>query len=531
MLACYLVLSIEGAWPVRAHEDLYRAFLRRLLRNYIVGSLIAVLGVGGVLMFTTLRLRSSEVAVIMITLGVSLVFMFFIESIAFRRHVRPIHDVLSTAPANFQVLRLAYERTHRFPLLTVRRVLGPHLFGLALPEMVLTAWEIHAGLLQLPYAIMITALLAAVLVASMHCMIEYFLATSAVQPVLSALREMAQERFAKDLSLDGQVIVSIRTKFLLSALFIGTLPLLLFSLATQWRLTELSGPLSSTYWQWAMGVLFIGICFASFGAWLLWVSVRHPIEQLQNAMRRVQQGDFAAKASDLYSDEFSRLVAGFNHMVAGLQERDERNALLLDSYFSTLAAALDARDPYTAGHSVRVARYAVEIGRRATLSAPSLQDLRKCALLHDIGKIGISDNILQKDGRLTDEEFDRMKEHPALGEAILREVQPADAMAPLLPGVRSHHERYDGKGYPDGTVGEDTPLFGRIIAVADAFDAMTSDRPYRKGMPIAKALSILSDGRGTQWDPVFAELFIEWAKSNPAAFERTDGQAALREHA
>jgi HD-GYP domain-containing protein (c-di-GMP phosphodiesterase class II) len=90
-----------------------------------------------------------------------------------------------------------------------------------------------------------------------------------------------------------------------------------------------------------------------------------------------------------------------------------------------------------------------------------------------------------------------------------------------LPGVRSHHERYDGKGYPDGTKGEDTPLFGRIIAVADAFDAMTSDRPYRRGMPVAKALSILSEGRATQWDPVFAELFITWATDNLLALERT----------
>lgn len=507
---------------MRANEDVYRSFLKRLLRNYIVGSLIAVFGVGGVLMFTTLHLRSGEFSIILTTLGFSLVVMFAVESIAFFRHLRPIREVLSTLPANQTILREAYWRAHQFPLLTVRRVLGPHLFGLAVPEIVLTTWEIHAGLLHLPYAIMLTALLAAVLVASMHCLIEYFLATTAVQPVLQSIRAMARERFATDLSLDGRVIISIRTKFLLSALFIGTLPLLLFSLATQWRLTELAGALSSTYWQWAIGVLMIGICFASLGAWLLWVSVRHPIAQLQDAMRSVQDGDLSVRASDLYSDEFSRLVAGFNHMVSGLSARDELNALLLDSYFSTLAAALDARDPYTAGHSVRVAQYAVEIGRKAALAPTLLQDLRKCALLHDIGKIGVRDSILLKDGRLTDDEFDQMKKHPALGEAILREVQPADAMAPLLPGVRSHHERYDGKGYPDGTMGEDTPLFGRIIAVADAFDAMTSDRPYRQGMPIAKALSILSEGRGTQWDPLFAELFIEWAKANPASFERTN---------
>ncbi|MCY0877167.1 MAG: HD domain-containing protein [Firmicutes bacterium] len=509
-------------------EDLYRFFLRRLLRNYIVGSLIAVLGVGGVLMFTTLHFRGAQLSVILATLGVSLLCMFAVESIAFRRDLRPIREVLFSQPENLQILRTAYARAHRFPLLTVRRVLGPHLFGLAIPEVILTIWEIHARLLQLPDAIVLTALLAAVLVASMHGMVEYFLATTAIQPVLTALRQMAKERFDSDLSLDGQVVVSIRTKFLLSTLFVGTLPLLLFSLATQWRLTEIAGALSGTYWQWAIGVLLIGICFATIGAWLLWVSVRHPIEQLQSAMRSVQRGDLAVRANDLYSDEFSRLVAGFNHMVGGLLARDELNTLLLDSYFATLAAALDARDPYTAGHSVRVAQYAVEIGRKVGLPTPELQNLRKCSLLHDIGKIGVRDSILLKEGRLTEDEFDQMKKHPALGEAILREVQPVEAMAPLLPGVRSHHERYDGKGYPDGAAGDDIPLFGRIIAVADAFDAMTSDRPYRKGMPVAKALSILDEGRGSQWDPLFADGFIEWARQNPHLLDRP-GNANLAE--
>ncbi|GJM77087.1 hypothetical protein HMSSN036_93030 [Paenibacillus macerans] len=116
--------------------------------------------------------------------------------------------------------------------------------------------------------------------------------------------------------------------------------------------------------------------------------------------------------------------------------------------------------------------------------------------------------MLLKEGRLTDEEWEQIKQHPVLGEAILKQIEPADAMAPFLPGVRSHHERYDGKGYPDGLAGEDIPLFGRIIAVADAFDAMTSDRPYRKGLEPNQALEILEQGRGSQWDPHYAELFV-----------------------
>lgn len=140
--------------------------------------------------------------------------------------------------------------------------------------------------------------------------------------------------------------------------------------------------------------------------------------------------------------------------------------------------------------------------------------MRKSALLHDIGKIGMRDAVLLKEGRLTDEEWEQIKQHPALGEAILKQIEPADAMAPFLPGVRSHHERYDGGGYPDGLKGEDIPLFGRIIAVADAFDAMTSNRPYRKGLDEQQAIAILEKGGGTQWDPHFAKLFVEAYRKN-----------------
>jgi HD-GYP domain-containing protein (c-di-GMP phosphodiesterase class II) len=121
----------------------------------------------------------------------------------------------------------------------------------------------------------------------------------------------------------------------------------------------------------------------------------------------------------------------------------------------------------------------------------------------------VPDSVLNKEGKLSVEEFDLIKLHPVLGESILKQVQPARAMAPLLPGVRSHHERYDGSGYPDGLRGEGIPFFGRIIAVADAFDAMTTDRPYRKGMSFEKALLILRQGMGTQWDPMLVQLFLD----------------------
>ncbi|MCL6585462.1 MAG: HD-GYP domain-containing protein, partial [Anoxybacillus sp.] len=147
-------------------------------------------------------------------------------------------------------------------------------------------------------------------------------------------------------------------------------------------------------------------------------------------------------------------------------------------------------------------------GKRLRLPEEQLQKLYKSAILHDIGKIGIPDAVLLKDGRLTDEEFAWIKKHPVLGENILRQVQPIEEVKDLLPGIRSHHERIDGKGYPDGLKGEQIPLFGRIIAVADAFDAMTSDRPYRKGMSVETAVSILLSGKGTQWDAEMVDHFV-----------------------
>jgi HD-GYP domain-containing protein (c-di-GMP phosphodiesterase class II) len=134
--------------------------------------------------------------------------------------------------------------------------------------------------------------------------------------------------------------------------------------------------------------------------------------------------------------------------------------------------------------------------------------LKKSALLHDIGKIGVPDNVLLKDGRLTDEEYNLIKKHPEIGANIIKQVQGFSELPPLIEGILYHHERYDGKGYPEGLSGENIPLFGRIIAVADAYDAMTSNRPYRNGMLPEKALSIINEGKGTQWDPTFAEIFV-----------------------
>jgi HD-GYP domain-containing protein (c-di-GMP phosphodiesterase class II) len=171
----------------------------------------------------------------------------------------------------------------------------------------------------------------------------------------------------------------------------------------------------------------------------------------------------------------------------------------------TLVGAIEARDAYTSGHSDRVALMGRRLALQLGLGEEQCQDIFLAGLLHDIGKIGISDHILQKPGRLTEEEFAAIKTHPEIGARLLRGLRPLEK---LLPGVLHHHESVDGTGYPHGLKGDEIPLMARILAVADAFDAMTSDRPYREGMPMGKAQAILRSGRGTQWDATVVDAFF-----------------------
>jgi HD-GYP domain-containing protein (c-di-GMP phosphodiesterase class II) len=170
---------------------------------------------------------------------------------------------------------------------------------------------------------------------------------------------------------------------------------------------------------------------------------------------------------------------------------------LLVGLARSLTAAIDAKDSYTYGHSERVARIAVELGRHLGLPEEELSDVFLAGLLHDIGKIGIRDSVLRKPGPLTPEEFEHVKQHVTIGYSILQSLRP---ISHLLPGVRNHHERYDGKGYPDNLAGEAIPLLARILAVADSFDAMTTHRPYRQALPIPEVEQIFADCAGTQWD-------------------------------
>ncbi len=178
-----------------------------------------------------------------------------------------------------------------------------------------------------------------------------------------------------------------------------------------------------------------------------------------------------------------------------------------------LAAAVDAKDAYTNGHSERVAKYAAELAQWVGSSPDLVDRVFRAGTLHDVGKIGVPDSILKKPGRLEPEEARIMETHPVLGEAIVAKVPQ---LKDLLPGVRHHHERWDGAGYPDGLAGEAIPLIARLIALADTYDAMTSDRPYRKGLPVEVALTEISRSSGIQFEPALAEAFVEMMRSSQA---------------
>jgi HD-GYP domain-containing protein (c-di-GMP phosphodiesterase class II) len=170
-----------------------------------------------------------------------------------------------------------------------------------------------------------------------------------------------------------------------------------------------------------------------------------------------------------------------------------------------LTAAIDAKDPHTRGHSERVARIAVRLGKQMGLPPVVLSDLYLAGLLHDIGKIGIRDSVLRKPGRLTGEEFEHIKQHPVIGDRLVSNIRPLEH---LRPGVRHHHERWDGGGYPDGQAGERIPLQARILAVADSCDAMMAARPHRPGLPPERIDSVLVEGAGSQWDPDIVAQFM-----------------------
>ncbi len=220
-----------------------------------------------------------------------------------------------------------------------------------------------------------------------------------------------------------------------------------------------------------------------------------------------------------------RVMALADGILASHRQQARLCARLKDTLFEMihcLTAAIDAKDPYTCGHSERVARIAVRLGKQMDLPEEVLSDLYLGGLLHDIGKIGVRDSVLLKEGRLTEAEYEHIQQHTLIGDRIISKV---GELARLRPAVRNHHERYDGRGYPDGLAGEAIPLLARVLAVADSCDAMMSARPYRLAMAPEGIDRVLADGAGVYWDPVVVGHFLTCRRELYAVCQRGIGES------
>jgi len=241
------------------------------------------------------------------------------------------------------------------------------------------------------------------------------------------------------------------------------------------------------------------------------VEVKNKLVGVIQAINK-KEGDF--------TEEDEELLIGLSHQIAVAIENARLYNELKETFFNVvfaLADTIEKRDPYTGGHTKRVMTYSMAIGEEMGLPKEQLELLKLSAILHDIGKIGIRDEVLLKQSRLTKEEYETIKKHTIYGEEILKHIKQ---MRDVIPGVKYHHERPDGKGYPEGLKGEQIPLIARIIAVADTFDAMVTDRPYRKGLPFEKAIEELKRCSGTQFDPEAVEAFIRVFKKKPEIFTK-----------
>ena len=233
--------------------------------------------------------------------------------------------------------------------------------------------------------------------------------------------------------------------------------------------------------------------------------ITSPLQVLAQSSRAIARGDFSQRVHVSTRTEIGELAATFNTMseeleqfVQDLKRAAEENRNLFMGSIQMLAGAVDEKDPYTRGHSDRVTKYSLMIAKEMGMDADFLETLRISAQLHDVGKIGIEDRILKKPGALTPEEFEIMKTHTTKGANILR---PVTQLREMLPGIELHHEALNGRGYPYGLQGDDIPLLARVIAVADTFDALTTNRPYQKAYDPIEALKIIENLSGKRLDP------------------------------
>ena len=247
-------------------------------------------------------------------------------------------------------------------------------------------------------------------------------------------------------------------------------------------------------------------------------AITNPIQQLAESTHSIAKGDFSKKIQIKSRTEIGELAETFNKMTDDLElyiqqirKAGEDNKALFEGTIQALAAAVDERDPYTRGHSQRVTDYSVVLARTLGLDEITIErTIRISAQLHDVGKIGIDDKVLKKPGFLTPEEFEIMKQHTVKGFNIMKSIEP---MRDMLPGLKHHHEQWDGNGYPDRLKGEAIPLIARIIAVADTLDAMTTNRPYQQALTFEFAVEKINKNASIKYDPAVVKAFNQAIQS------------------
>jgi putative nucleotidyltransferase with HDIG domain len=258
----------------------------------------------------------------------------------------------------------------------------------------------------------------------------------------------------------------------------------------------------------AQTMLMLGFCVAALVltmvvGGIVSRSITRRMEDLIKATGEVAKGHLDYRANVEASDEIGKLTVSFNQMVGVIAERTDQLQRLSDETVRALAAAIDARDPYTHGHSIRVAAYSQILARKAGLDDGHVEAIRRGCLVHDIGKIGVRDTILLKPGQLSPAELAEMREHPAVGYRMLQRLEWDQRVFDV---VLHHHERWDGGGYPYGLLADAVPVVARVVAIADALDAMTSQRPYRSALTYAEAVDLIVMQAGVQFDPMLVKV-------------------------
>jgi len=262
-----------------------------------------------------------------------------------------------------------------------------------------------------------------------------------------------------------------------------------------------------TFWSTAIATLIsLGIGFT------LSRRLISPLQNLASTTSQIAEGNLAVRATVRGGDEIALLGSNFNDMASNiealvrkLKKALRQNQELFLETIRTLAAAIDAKDPYTRGHSERVSSFSMAISRHLGLNQEEVFRVHIAAILHDVGKLGIRESILNKPGGLSDDEFEIMRQHPSIGAQIM---SPIRMLKDIIPGIRNHHETWDGTGYPDNLEGEQIPMVARIIGVADTFDAMTTTRPYQQAMTLDYVLAKMRSMSGSRFDPLVVDAFM-----------------------